>query len=590
MRTRSPRHLTVLLALAPVVICLACPTLPAQIMAPPPGGGRNTQNAANVPTTTIHVNGVVVSSLDGKPVSRVLVTSTDRRFAALTDWQGRFAFDFRMPTGSSQFGATSTFLPALGLLLRKPGYTTNNNQASRVPTPSAGSNIATVQLRITPMCVIVGHATPDSGDLPNSLHVTLRRRQALDGIGQWIQAGSAQVDRNGDFRFADLTPGDYIVMSSSWTQPVGFGVQNRPDTARGLLPTYYPGGATLAEATPVHVRPGETADITLRPSSATFYRVSVSVGGLSTPNFGATLLSDAGFSLGANGATHTIEGYLPSGSYTLRIQSFDPIGRPGGPSGPAAVTRRTTSSFAHLQVGSAPLIGGTITAAPAADIQVNVTRNFTSTQQQPQPNIQFNAGGTGRPAPPVYIDLQRVDDNNTFSNSEQDIEGDTVTLHNIPEGTYHVHINAPQGYVASAISGATNLLATPLTVGGGGSAAPIYVTLRDDYATLSCRIKTNEQPDAIGQQTPVFVVAIPLDTPELRVVSVGFSSQPLSTSTSVVPPGRYLVVAGPPGRIQTLEYRNPEILHDLMSKGAIVTLAPGAKESVDIPLMPDGDD
>jgi hypothetical protein len=43
-----------------------------------------------------------------------------------------------------------------------------------------------------------------------------------------------------------------------------------------------------------------------------------------------------------------------------------------------------------------------------------------------------------------------------------------------------------------------------------------------------------------------------------------------------------------PNQFQTVEYRNPAILHDLMSKGAIITLAPGEKESVDVPILPDG--
>jgi hypothetical protein len=592
MRSRSPRHLTVvLLALALAAVCFAWGLLPAQLMSPPPDFARS--QPANVLTTTIHVNGVVVSSLDGKPVARALVTSMDRHFAALTDWQGRFAFDYRMPAqnGAGMSGFAAMGMPYLGLLVQKPGYV-NSNQTSVLPAVAPGATTNSVQLKITPASVISGHVTPDSGDLPNGLRASIRRRQAQDGITQWIQAGMVQVDRNGDFRFADLTPGDYIVMTSGWSQPRGFGPQNRPDTIRGLLPTYYPGAATLAEATPVHLHPGETADVTLRPSSATFYRVSVGVDGLSSPTFNASLLSDpaASFMINANQASHTVEGYLPSGSYTLRIDSLNPVVQPGtnfpGPAGIAAPGKRTRF-FAHLEVGSSPLIGRTITAAPAADIQVEVTRNFTSTQQQP--NIELAAGPPEHPNPPVYIEFRSVDDASSFSNSQQDVDGNTITVHNIGEGTYHVHINAPQGYVASALSGSTNLLTTPLTVGAGGSAAPIYVTLRDDYASLSCQLQTNEAPDATGRQTPTYIVAIPLDTPEARVMPVGFFPQQFRMPTSNLPPGRYLLLGGPPDRIQTLEYRNPEVLHELMSKGVIVTLAPGEKASVEVPLAPDGD-
>lgn len=583
MRSRSPRQFAALLA-----FCLISRMLAAQMIGTAVSNGRKGPIVANpqpdIPTTTIHVNGVVVSALDNKPVSRVLVTSPDRRFAALTDWQGHFAFDFRMPVSSS-IGSVAGSFPYLALILRKPGYV-NENQANRVPAPAPGATTVNLQLKITPASTIVGHVTPDSGDLSSGLRAVLRRRQAQDGSGSWVQAGSAQVDRDGEFRFANLNPGDYLVMTSGWTQPTGGTPQSRPDRIRGLLPTYYPGVATLAEATRIHISPGDTETINLRPTSATFYRVSVGVDGISGPNFGASLVSDSGFGLGTNQATHTVEGYLPSGSYMIRIETFNPgplpdTNRPG----PAVRSNRTTS-FAHLEVGSAPVTGAKITAAPAADILVNVTRNFTNTQQ---PTVELTDGQPGHSNPPVYIDLRSVDDVTLFSSSKQDVQGDTITIHDVPEGTYHVHINAPQGYVASAMSGSTNLLTTPLTVGPGGSTAPIYVTLRDDFASLSCRLGTGQPPDDASTQQPIFVLAIPLDTPEVRPQPVGFYPQPFRLPSSTVAPGRYLLVAMSSNGMQNIEYRDPAILRDLMSKGISVTLAPGAKESVEVPLMPSGD-
>ena len=587
MRSRSPRQFAVLLAL-----CLLSRILVAQIAAGVVGSnGRKGPVIANqqpdIPTTTIHVSGVVVSALDSKPVPRVLVTSPDRRYAALTDWQGRFSFDYRMAV-SSGTGALAGSFPYISLILRKPGYV-NENQADRVPAPAPGTTTVNLQLKITPASAIVGHVTPDSGNLPNGLRAVLRRRQAQDGVGSWIQAASTQVDRNGEFRFANLNPGDYLVMTSGWTPPAGGTPQSRPDTTRGLLPTYYPGVATAEQATRIHVGPGGTEAINLRPASATFYRVAVGVDGINGQNFGASLLSDSGLSLGTNQAAQTVEGYLPSGSYTVRIETFNP--NPGLQATanrpiPGARANRTTL-FAHLEVGSAPIVGGTITAAPAADVQVNVTRNFTNTQQ---PTVEPASGQSGRSNPPAYIDLRSADDIGFYSNSEQDVQGDTITLHNIPEGTYHVHINAPQGYVASAMSGSTNLLTTPLTVGTGGSAPPIYVTLRDDFASISCQLQTGQLPqDNVNSQQPIVVFGIPLDAPEARLAPMGFYPQPFRVPAMNVAPGRYLLLALSPNRIQNLEYRDPTLLHELTSKGVTVTLSPGAKESVEVPFIPDGD-
>jgi hypothetical protein len=159
----------------------------------------------------------------------------------------------------------------------------------------------------------------------------------------------------------------------------------------------------------------------------------------------------------------------------------------------------------------------------------------------------------------------------------------------VPEGVYHVQISAPQGYVASATSGGTNLLATPLTVGSGGSNPPINITLRDDMATLTVRPQTGqpETPGPIDQQT-LFSICIPLDAPETRSIQTGWSGLPRTFLKMPVPPGRYLALAGPFGMLQTLEYRDPEVLKDLTSKGVVVTVSGGQKLQIDVPVLPDG--
>jgi len=160
----------------------------------------------------------------------------------------------------------------------------------------------------------------------------------------------------------------------------------------------------------------------------------------------------------------------------------------------------------------------------------------------------------------------------------------------VPEGTYHVRFNAPQGYVASAMAGSTNLLTTPLTVGSGGSTAPIYVTLRDDFASLTCRVHTDQGTEAANPQKPLLVMGIPLDAPETRPQMMGMYAPTLRVGNTTIPPGRYLMVVADPARLQTLEYRNPEVLHELMSKGVTVTVAPGEKAQVEVPMMAVGDE
>lgn len=473
-----------------------------------------------------------------------------------------------------------------GMLLRKPGYV-NLNQVAQIPLPADGGTTANIQLKLTPAGTIVGHVTPESGELPNSLRVVLQRRQAIDGAAQWVQAGGAALDRDGDFRFAELSPGDYMVETRAWT-PLRGRAQALPNTVQGLLPTYYPDAKTLAEATPIHLHAGETVTANLRPASATLYRVSVGVEGVDGAGFGATLVSDEGYSLGSNGMARTLEGYLPTGSYLVRIQSAR---QPQGdqPVDGRRARRPRDTWFAHLQVASAPLVGTSVTAAPAPDLQIVVTKDFTDQQQQTMMPVQ--GGGQPRTPPPVYVDLQPVDAAGSYGFGEPEVEGDTVTLRGANEGTFHVHINPARGYVASAMSGSTNLLTSPLTIGSGGSTAPIYVTLRDDFATLSCRIRQTQ--GAAPEPQMVFAMAVRLDAPETRPVMLPLFSPAISTDTmrptpAKVAPGRYLVLATRQAGVMGVEYRSPDVLPELMSKGVVVTVGPGENADVEVPVMTDG--
>ena len=586
MRSNSLLHIAACIAL------VLCASAPAQVNAR--GAIQSTPSAdpatPTIPTVTVHVNGVVVSSVDGKPVSRVLVTSTDRRFAALTDWEGRFSFDYRVPqTDGTSYGRVFAGLVAGNgggfvsagsiavVMLRKPGYV-SANIPSEIPLPAEGETSATVRLKITPASTITGRITPQSGETPDGLRVVLRRRQAVDGIAQWSMAGFTQADRNGDFRFAALAPGDYQVMTYSWTSPLR-SPRNRPDATQGLLSAYFPEG-TGSGVTPLHLGAGQTAEVLLRPLSVTFYRISLGIDGLPAPNYGISMPSEPGLQLAANQSTHTVEGYLPTGSYTLRIEPFSPGLQPT--SSRAAATANTRSSFlAHLEVGSSPLVDKRISAVPAADIQVNITREFTHIQ--PQTIYAPTSGSPDRPRPaPVYIELRRVDD--VVSPGVQlDSDGDTVTLRGVAEGTYHVHINTSLGYVASAVSGSTNLLTEPLTV-GSGAPPPFYVTLRDDFAYATFRMATASAASPADSRARV-VVSIPLDSPEQRVVQNGMLL-PMSPLRGVVlPPGRYLVLATDSVTFQTLEYRNPELLDKLMHKGIVVNLAAGQTSEVEVPVL-----
>ena len=165
----------------------------------------------------------------------------------------------------------------------------------------------------------------------------------------------------------------------------------------------------------------------------------------------------------------------------------------------------------------------------------------------------------------------------------------------LSEGLYDLFANADGAYVASAVSGITDLLREPLRVGSGESPQPIQVTFRDDAASLQVTVADPSFVADLNAATarPVQVYAIyviSLDEPRrLPVSQFSISATALTTGASLrnLAPGRYLVLALRQDEMTpwTAEYRNPDVLAQLISKGVVVNLAPSEKESVRVPAL-----
>jgi hypothetical protein len=563
MRNVSPLQFAVLTAL-----CLSTSALAAQ-------SRSNPANQPTLETTTDRLNAVVVSSVDGKPVARVLVTSTDRRMAAMTDSEGRFSFDLRRRVSAqSESHIFSSYPPIpapiagnipVQFILRRPGYLTDN-VILHVPDTRPDTPEPTLQLRIVPAGVISGHVDPESGEPPMGTFVQLRRRQIQDGLAVWMPSGGAQINSRGEFRLADIQPGEYKIMSNSWTSS-DINLLPRPNSIPGLLPSIYRDQTSVDAATPIHIGPGDTVTANLGPRVANFYHVTIPVVGLDPSNgVGTTLLPDtSGYSIGFNFQTKVIEGYLPSGSYALRIVM--------GSQPPA-------STIVHVQVNGAPVRLDPVVPVAGVDLPVVIHQEFTGERPvQRDPH-----------APSVFVNLQTIDGSGFSSSANPRKPGygdDGLKIENVTEGLYRVDVYPQAGYAASVTSGAIDLLREPLAVQPGGAAAPIEITVRDDFATLSGHILLNgAQPPQSREDQPIFVLCLALDRAQAQFPSMSGVWQD-NFSVPGLAPGRYLVLASHQQLTQTIEYRNQAALNDYIAKGAVVTLTAGQKAEVDVPLMPE---
>jgi len=583
--------LPVVRALLPLAaLCVGAAPLAAQ-------GGRvfpvqTTQSQpsdnSNLPSTTERLTGIVVSSVDGAPVPRALVTTPDQRFAAFTDSQGRFAFDLRraLPTGAPQQSGTAStpeLLPSaifVSFSFRKPGYVAAtlslSLSATQPDTPEPP-----LTFKLVPTATVTGQLYTDSSDLPQSLVVQLLRRQVNNGKATWLPANAAAPNTGGEYRIANLEPGQYklrvpAVTAHSDADPTAPG----PASRSGFLPIYYPNSATEDGATILPAGAGDSITANLRLRTAPFYQVTVP---LASPpdkqSFQAVLLNaPPGLNLRQNGQSFT--GYLPDGAYDLLLYS---VVQPSPNTSAQQIAPQMSDAMVKLDVAGKSVRTLPVALHPIPDIPIIVRREFTSGQpQQASPPNQ----------PSIFVFLQNVrQDIQQPAPSMKPTTGDEgLALMGATPGLYTVIVFSPAGsasYVASATSGTTDLLREPLQVLADSNPRPIEVTLRDDFASVDATITGDPASPPSTPESPGMLLCIPLDHPQTMPAFA-----PLVQNHATVPnlaPGRYLLLAGNGQQfLSVLEYTNEEVLRTLLSKGVVVTLAPNDKATVQVPLFPDG--
>jgi hypothetical protein len=526
------------------------------------------------------LRGTVVNAVTGTPIARALVFTPGNRFATLTDGEGHFEFALPKPAGDGQRGFIQnqgyTFSPS-AVLARKPGFLDDPNGRAQVDANSTGE----ISIPLLPEAVIKGRVILSETDPSLGITVRIFSRVVPEGVPQWMQTGATRANSNGEFRFAELLPGTYkLVTNEAMDNDPATTVPGGPQF--GFPPVYFPGVADFAAAGTIQITAGQTVQSDIPLTRQPYFPVRIPVANAElNPNLNVTVSltghHDSIYSLGYNAEEKRIEGLLPNGKYLVEAEA------PGENSATGAV---------HLAVAGAPAEGPSLTLIPNSSIPVHVTEQFTS--NDPNNISMWNVSGRSfqvhGPRRYLQISAQSAEDFGRHGAALRPPTGpndETLLLENLPPGRYRLSPHSSRGYVAAATMGGIDLLHEPFVV-ASGSSATIEITMRDDTAELDATVAGITRPampeSALSfPSQPAWVYCIPLSDSPGQFQQFWVSPDG-KINPAALPPGTYRLMAFKTQQ-PNLPYRDAEAMRAYETKGQVVHLPAGQKTSVQLQII-----
>jgi len=526
------------------------------------------------------IRGTVLNSVTREPIGRALVSSSDNRFATLTDNEGHF--EFTVPSSGCGNGGASNCVNSLNA--KKPGFV--DNPARMWTSVQPGKDIT---LLLTPEALIIGHVTLPSTEAPDRIQVSLYRRQVREGRAHWEPVSMASTRSNGEFRFSELAAGSYKLLTHELLDR-DFGIVNPQSQLYGYPPVYFPNAPDFEAAQVIELVPGKIVQAEMSIAKHPYYSVRIPVVNAQRGigmgvNVAVQGHRGPGFSLGYNVAEQVVEGLLPNGTYTVEVTNH----------GQSAASGSVT-----ITINGGAVVGPRLALAQSVSIPVSVREEFTSPENASSGGLFVYNGSPKRARGPLrYL--------NVFLESADDFSGgrggflqvptggpdDSLVIENVRPGRYWLRVNSSRGFAASVTSGGIDLLHQPLVVAPGGSTAPIEITMRDDWAEVECTIEGAGGTDGSSQQNPqstessTHIYLIPqADSPgEFRDLWIPPGGELASTQ---VPPGLYRVLTldGPQ---PDLEYYDADAMRSYEQKMQTVRLVGGQKEHLRVQVSSRGE-
>jgi hypothetical protein len=519
----------------------------------------------------------------------------------MTDEQGHFELTVPQPPanpGGESDGAIAnvpfeiTTAIYMGMLMaHKPGFL--DPQRNAKANQHFINNEKQFTIAIVPEALIVGQVVLPS-NTGDRIEVNLYRRVIQEGRPHWFRAGGQQSRANGEFRFFDLEPGTYKLLTSEMMDrdPLTF---EPGGPMYGYPPAYFPHAVNFATAEAIELKAGMTFQAELTPVRQRYYSVELPVTngpseGLSEVSVSMQGGKGPGYALGYDSRHQKISGSLPNGNYV--IEAFS------GGANPA-------SGSVNIEVKGAAVQSPSLTLVPNGSVRVDAKLEFktsSETSTQATGEVAFRSQVLGEN---LNVRLEAVDDdfeqgNRSMVRPPHGPDEGSIIFEHVRPGRYWVRIDSPRGFAAAISAGDVDLLRRPLTVRAGANLL-VDATMRDDGAEITgsvedLNVASGGPADATlksrisirlaqGAQAHVYCLPLPDSTGQFREVLVAPDGR---FFLQHVPPGAYRVLAFNQPQ-NDLEYLDAARMRAYESQGQVVRLAAGQKEELKLQVVSDNE-
>lgn len=487
-------------------------------------------------TRTYQLSGIIVNSITGKPIPRVLVHIDPLNAAMVTGPEGDFSFD-GLREGKAQ------------IQLTKPGYfRPGQHGANSLPyTVHIGKETGKVVLKLAPTAVIGGTILGNGEEPLEGVQVELLMWRVLNGRRQLVSEGANTVsDEDGNYRISGLAPGRYYLqINASGASRTILGAQAANGGESYPAGIYFPAGNDVAGAEPLDLAAGQYKEANFSLKTVPTFRIAGKISNpgdwkLLPPMFVNDVQQPVILPIRFEAQSGAFEfRSVPEGRYRLQLGGSDATGQ--------YISRFETLAV-HSNLPDLQLV-----IRPGLDIPVVVHEDFVKGGQRGRCWSRDAAGEEHQSdcseLPAVQVEMYSLDYAQLeFRSNDGPPQGRSLGLNpgissndgfrvrGVAPGRYSVHATPTfGGYVQSLRCNGVDLLREPLMVSEGDEVDPIEVVLRDDGAMLQTKIP------AAGAEQQVQVVVFPDPmTTEPQTTARGFGNQ---IGLGPIPPGTYKVFA-----------------------------------------------